>query len=293
MKIKILGDTTLEIHPAFPLLCIVLLLTQQSSLVWIMLLVLVLHELGHVTVALLLGVRVRAIELMPFGGAAKLEGWRQLSAWQASLIALGGPAVNLLLAMTAIFCVHYHLVDVADVAQFVRCNVTLMAFNLLPALPMDGGRLCSAWLGALIGTQRALHIFSALGVLLGIMALTLSVWGITQGVLNLTLLLAGAYLVYAALQERNTPVYTQLHRNINSRTQLQNRGALPAHHWIVRTDMQIEKLANQLNANSYHDFKVVDENMKPIGKMDEGMLLRNLMDRPGITVGEAIQDSKH
>ncbi len=288
MKIGRWGETALEIHPAFPLLCTLLLATGQGGMLVAMLFSLLPHELGHAMAARALGIRVSSLELMPFGGAARLEGWRQLPAWQASLIALAGPGVNLLLAMCAIFAAHYNLFTVEEVALFVRCNLVLMLFNLLPALPMDGGRLGSACLSALLGEQRALRLFAALGIGLGAAVLGLGAWGVTQGFFNMTLFLAGSYLIYAALRERNTPAYTQLHRSLLNRTRLEARGALPARHWIVRDDLPIERLAGKLSANCYHHFEIVDDQMKPLGRLDEPALLRGLLDRPGQTVGEAL-----
>lgn len=292
MRATLWGDTELKVHPAFPVLCAALLLTEQGPLLGVMLLVLTMHEFGHVMAALALGVRVTAIELMPFGGTARMEGWRQLQPWQAALIALAGPLVNLVLAMAAIFCAHYGLMSVEDVAMFVRSNLTLMLFNLVPALPMDGGRLCSACFGAWIGEQRALRVFSALGVALGLGSLALGVWSFAQGTINLTLFLTGSYLIYAALCERNTPAYTQLHRSMGKRSRLREGGALPARHWVVREDIPIERLANRLSANCYHDFEVVDASMRLVGRLDETSLLKALMDRPGSTAGESAREPR-
>jgi len=287
MRATLWGDTEVKIHPAFPVLCAAMLLTTRGVQLGAMLAVLLLHELGHVLAALALGVRVAAIELMPFGASARLEGWRQLRPWQAALIALGGPLANLAVAMTAVFGVHGGLFSAEAAALFVRSNLTLMLFNLLPALPMDGGRICSAWAGAWIGEQRALRVFSALGVLLGLAALALGAWGLGRGTINLTLFLTGSYLVYAALCERNTPAYTQLHRAMGNRAQLKQRGALPARRWVVREDLPLERLIRHLSANCIHEFEVVDAAMRPVGRLDEAALLRALMDRPGGTVGEA------
>ena len=289
MKATLWGDTEIKIHPAFPVLCVTMLLTAQGAQLSAMLAVLLLHELGHVLAALALGVRVAAIELMPFGASARLEGWRQLRPWQVSLIALAGPLTNLALGMVAVFCFYAGLFSQETAALFVRSNLTLMLFNLLPALPMDGGRICAAWAGVWLGEQRALRVFSTVGVLLGGAALALGAWGLGQGTLNLTLFLSGSYLIYAALCERNTPAYTQLHRVMNNRTLLRRQGALPARHWVVREDLPLERLIQRLSANCYHDFKVVDATMRPVGRLDEATLLRALLDKPGSTAGQAVK----
>jgi len=289
MKATLWGDTQIKMHPAFPVLCAAMLLTDRGAQLGPMLAALLLHEMGHVLAAVALGVRVATIEIMPFGASARLEGWRQLRPWQASLIALAGPLTNLALVIGAIFCVRGGFLPLESIAAFVRSNLTLMLLNLLPALPMDGGRLCAAWAGVWLGEQRALRVFSALGVLLGLGALVLGVWGLTQGTLNLTFFLTGSYLVYAALCERNTPAYTQLHRVMNNHALLRRQGALPARHWVVREDLPLERLIQRLSANCYHDFEVVDAAMRPVGRLDEATLLRFLLDRPGGTAGQAVQ----
>lgn len=261
----------------------------QGAALGVMLPVLTLHELGHVLAAQALGVRVAAVELTPFGGVARLEGWKQLPPWQAGLIAACGPLTNLVLLMAAVSLAHYGVVGGPWVTLFIRGNIVLMLFNLLPAFPMDGGRMMHALLSGWLGEQGANRLLAGCGIGLGLAVLGLTAWVMTQGVLNLSLGLIGCYLIYAALRERNTPAYTQLHRALRYRQRLDERGAMPARHWVVRGDLPVEKLAQRLDANSYHDIQVVDEALRPLGAVDEQALLRALLDRPGSTVGEVLR----
>jgi Zn-dependent protease len=102
-----------------------------------------LHELGHAVVARQLGVRVSGIELSFFGGAAKMVELPR-SANHEIAIAAAGPAVSLMLAGAG-----FGLGAVTGVFFFTLLgwiNVVIAAFNLLPALPMDGGRILRALL---------------------------------------------------------------------------------------------------------------------------------------------------
>jgi len=133
----------------------------------------VLHELGHSLVARYHGLGVRDITLLPIGGVARLEG--PMPSPKAELrIAIAGPLVNLVLALLllplAVVAGTGGLALRLDVlgslgmflAALVSVNVGLALFNLLPAFPMDGGRVLRAYLagrcGMLEGTRRAAHV---------------------------------------------------------------------------------------------------------------------------------------
>ena len=127
------------------------------------LLCVVLHEGGHVLCARLCGCMVERMELTPFGGVARIAGMEQLSAAGRMGIALAGPAVNLMLAL---FCGSgaYLLPEGTQLfAEGLQSNAALMLFNLLPAYPMDGGRvLCVTALGETLAQaqQRAYQLLT-------------------------------------------------------------------------------------------------------------------------------------
>jgi Zn-dependent protease len=102
-----------------------------------------LHELGHAVVARKLGVRVLGIELGFFGGAAKMVELPR-SANHEVVIAAAGPAVSLLLSGAG-FALGA-LTSVEAFTAFGWLNLVIAGFNLLPALPMDGGRILRALL---------------------------------------------------------------------------------------------------------------------------------------------------
>ena len=110
------------------------------------------HELGHAVVARRFGVRVSGIELGFFGGAAKLEGMPRAPARELA-IAAAGPAVSLVLAAVGLgFGAVTHVPLVVLIGWI---NLVIAGFNLIPALPMDGGRMLRALLAMKLGHVRA------------------------------------------------------------------------------------------------------------------------------------------
>jgi len=128
----------------------------------------VLHEYGHALTARHFGIRTRSITLYPIGGVAALEGMPESPRAQA-LVAIAGPAVNFFLA-GALSGVGW-LLGANPLAAagsggalgtllglMVQANLVLGLFNLLPALPMDGGRVFKALLSMRMDPQRATAI---------------------------------------------------------------------------------------------------------------------------------------
>ena len=111
------------------------------------------HEFGHVLMARRFGARTRDVTLFPIGGVANIERIPEKPS-QEILVALAGPLVNLLIAVVVmIFYGHsltqqdFNAIGNSETSLALRiaaANIMLMAFNLIPAFPMDGGRVLRA-----------------------------------------------------------------------------------------------------------------------------------------------------
>lgn len=147
----------------------------------------VLHEFGHAWAGRRVGVPTRDITLLPIGGVARLE-YIPKNPWHELQIALAGPAVTVVIiaALTIVLVlVGAPILMASDavvsgdgsgiLAQLMWVNVYLLVFNLLPAFPMDGGRVLRAGLalrkGYLRATEVAARVGRAFALLFGIVGL--------------------------------------------------------------------------------------------------------------------------
>jgi Zn-dependent protease/CBS domain-containing protein len=142
-----------------------------------------LHELGHAFVALRHGLRTRSITLFIFGGVAQLE--KEPKDGRAELrMAAAGPLVSLALSGLFYACAALPFVSpsVAAVAKYLALiNLILALFNLVPAFPMDGGRLLRGALWGPLGKARATRIASGAGTFFAFFLIFVGVFSLLRG----------------------------------------------------------------------------------------------------------------
>ena len=173
----------------------------------------VLHELGHSLVAQRLGVEVREIVLLPIGGVAMLSRMPRRPLHEL-LIAVAGPLVNVVIAGALLAWIGSQSSVPIDGSALLNlskappstetllrwllaANISLVIFNLLPAFPMDGGRILRAILGMFLGFSRATRIAAGVGQVL---ALALGLYAIFNG--EFLLAFIAAFVFLGAGQER-------------------------------------------------------------------------------------------
>jgi Zn-dependent protease len=228
-----------------------------------------LHELGHAAVGRRYGIRTLDIVLYPIGGVARLE--RTPKPSEELWIALAGPAVNVLIALAlgAWLIGSHSAIDAASIAEpadanvFARIavgNIILAAFNLIPAFPMDGGRVLRALMARYtteeVATKRAASAGRIFAILFGLV-------GLLTGQFMLIFI---AFFVYlGATQESAVLVGRTLTQGIPV------RAAMITDYRTLNHGSTIREAADMLLSTSQQDFPVV------LGEQVLGLLGRNAL----------------
>lgn len=165
----------------------------------------VLHELGHALMARRFGIPTRDITLYPIGGVARLARMSERP-WEEFCIAIAGPAVNVLIAgllFAWLVFFGFSLESEAEIAAYLKgnylltlamINVGLVVFNLVPAFPMDGGRVLRAVLVPGLGRLRATEIAANVGAFFAVLFMLAGIW-------KPMLILVGGFVLLAGRQE--------------------------------------------------------------------------------------------
>lgn len=194
----------------------------QLALVLLVFLCVVAHEFGHALTALHYGVRTRDITLYPIGGVASLERIPEVPK-QELLVTLAGPAVNLAVALLVgiplvLLGAPMELPDPVigpisvqgGLAYLVATNLFLMIFNLIPAFPMDGGRILRSLLAMRLPRVQATRIAARVGRVLAI-----GIAGVGLYSSSPSLMLIGAFVFLGAGREAQQVVAQQAMRQLH------------------------------------------------------------------------------
>jgi stage IV sporulation protein FB len=246
---------------------------------------LMIHELAHAVVAGALGVQVTKVEMLPFGGQAVIEEIMAVRPEKEMAIALAGPAVSLLLAGAS-----FWLQDIAATRVFMTANLVLGLFNLLPALPLDGGRVLRALFGSLIGFKKA-TLFAAfcgqvVAVLLAIAGGLLLIWGRVEGVNPVVM---GIVLYFASTREKRLIYYSFVRYLIRKRGILERDGHVAARAVVTRGDVRVKTLLSQTGPADYLVAVVSSPQGHPRGLLLEENMVEAYLDKgPGLSVEDLL-----
>lgn len=218
LQIGKIRGITLRLHWSWLVGAGVLALANSPLLIYLVALlpIVLLHELGHGIVAQRFGLHVLDITFWPLGGFARMSRIPEDSRIEG-LVAVAGPAVNLAIALLAwpLVLVPGTTGDIASV--FCLVNVLLGVTNLVPAFPLDGGRVLRAWLGRrgdwVRATERAVATgrFVALAMVIG----GLATWNLLLAVFGVLFWLSGAQELLAVRLRHGLPPFSLRRFGVN------------------------------------------------------------------------------
>ncbi len=282
IPVGVVKGTVIRIHLTFVLFLVWIAVTayarggQRAALEGVLFISLVfasvlLHEFGHVFAARRYGIKTPDITLLPIGGVAQLERIPEKPS-EELVVALAGPVVNVVIAAVLALVLgglphigvglNVENPGVSLLGRLAWVNVTLVLFNLIPAFPMDGGRVLRALLGMRMGHARATRIAAGVGQ---VVAFGLGLAGLFGNPILIFIALfvyMGASSEGAAAQQREASA------------SLVTLDAAVTRFEVLSPASTVANAVEHLLRTSQHDFPVVDG----AGRM-RGVVTRNGMIR--------------
>ena len=186
----------ITLHPLFIALGIATAIFGGLPIYLMYALTALLHECGHMFCASKMGFRCEKISLMPYGASVicDTEGIRAVDEIK---LALAGPAVNLFLCILCAGLWWFYPVTYAYTDTVFKANAVMLIVNLLPAYPLDGGRVAGSFLGLFMLGKRAKIILRAISVCISVSLVFVFVFVFN----NISLLIFSLFLLCSAFQK--------------------------------------------------------------------------------------------
>jgi Zn-dependent protease/CBS domain-containing protein len=246
-----------------------------------------LHEFGHVLAARAFDIHTPDITLLPIGGVARLQRMPD-KPWQELIVAIAGPLVNVVIAAILILFLGRsagveHLGQVQHpgvemLGKLASVNVMLVLFNLIPAFPMDGGRVLRSLLAMTLPYGRATQIAAWIGQALAF------VFGFIGLFTNPMLVFIAFFIFLGAQQESAAAQMKDLSLNLRvAEAMVTHLVKLPPH-------ATLEDAVEALLRTSQHEFPVVDSDDRVLGVLTRDALIAALKrDGPATAVVKVMQ----
>ena len=231
------------------------------------------HEFGHIFTARAFGVATPDVTLLPIGGVARLERIPEKPS-EEFLIAIAGPLVNVAIGIVLIAVAPTHLSaahfaamenpNVSMIDRLAEVNLFLAAFNMIPAFPMDGGRVLRALLAIKLGHVRATEIAASIG------QWTAFAFGFLGLFYNPLLIFIAIFVYLAAASEAQIVSLRAMSRDVPVTAAMVTRFA------TLTGNEHVDHAVETLLQTSQTEFPVVDSSYRLIGLVGRAEIIRAL-----------------
>jgi stage IV sporulation protein FB len=285
------GGIYFTFHPLFLLVIVLSVVTGYFVEIITLFIIVLIHEMGHLLTAAGFGWKIREVKLLPFGGVMEVENGFGQPARQELWVVLAGPAQNVWMLLVSLLLGKLGLWSAEWTAYIAAANVMIGLFNLLPVLPLDGGRLLHILLGKIMPYRRALliclRVSSVLSALLTLGSLAPLFMG--AGV-QLNLLAIGLFLLFTNIHDHRDFPFLYL-RFLTTRwahgTAKLNRGKY-ADPIVLTENRTLHDALNLFKRDRYHVIVLLNMAGDVLGMLPEQHVLRSATQGSARTLGELL-----
>ena len=252
------------------------------SFLWV-----ILHEAAHIIAAAKFGCSFNNLNINIFGIKAELNNIDELTEKRKLIVYLAGPLFNIF--MSVIMYSIYNYYDFQFIKTSIMINLCLGIFNLLPAYPLDGSRICEILLSKKFlykKSKKITEIFSF--IISGILFVVFSMMLFLHKV-NISLFLAVILITYTTFLEREKTMYIIMGDMVSKGRKLKKHNYIENKTISVYYKKGLVNVLTLVDKNKFNSFYILNEDMELLGILNEDELIKALKDYGNISLEKYIE----
>lgn len=281
-----LGDTEIFLHAGTLAFTLYMLLLGQGWLLLAGMASILLHEGAHAVMAAAAGHPPGEVELTPLGAVMRLDEEDALPRGWRLVMILAGPAMTLTLCAASLLLTKAGWLSLPAGRMLFRCNLALLLLNVLPVMPLDGGRLTALLLDCWLRPQTVRTVMRAVSAAVGFACILLNLsvtW--RYGGWNLSLAAAGCFMLYAGAFSATTAAMQELRSFMDRKIRMEQHGCSPAWCVSITDDLSLRRAVKLLHPRRHTLFCRITE-QGGVRIIPEERVIDAYLRFPGETLGQ-------
>lgn len=236
----------------------------------------VIHEAAHIAAAVIQKRILVSVGITAIGLNAVIEENPDMEA-NRFLININGPIANILMFFSCIIIDTYYFSIWDNMRFFIYANICLAVFNMLPILPLDGGRIFRDILVSKMGLLRGSKYARRMSVGFAAVLLVLGFFQYLVSKYNFSLILIAGYILYFQKSNRAEETLMNIKNLLFKRSRFLKKGVYPGRELVVLESMHLGDLIKSMDFDRFHIVYVVNENMRVVRVFTEQEIMDNIM----------------
>lgn len=268
----VIGKTELHIHVTAAIMPVFMLMAGLAAEYAAAFFSMLLHELSHVFAARICGVKTGTVSVTVLGFSAVIpDGGCSRS--EKLFICLAGPAFNIALFAASLLLEHLIPGDQYFLRQLSASNIFLALINLLPALPLDGGRLALVLMSGNKGMLAAGRVLRGLAAAVAAVIVIAGGYQLYASSYNASLIIIGLYIMLITMTGRVEGALMNIRQLIYRKSRLLKKGIYPARDLVVVKSTRLGDLLKSMDFDRFHIIYVLDDSLRIAGVFTESQII--------------------
>lgn len=286
MKVK--KRRKIYFHPAFLVVCAISFAFDFYEQFFIMWGIMLFHEGGHFIAAKYLGMKIKIFKIMPFGAELRFENQHKVKGMREIALSISGPLVNLLFCISSIA-----FLPQTESSQFFICaNASVFIFNMLPVLPLDGGRIMKALFYLRSGEISSVKYVLVISKIFDVILIILGFGILYYTEFNFSILLIGVFVMFYIFDENKNYALLEKKAALDYKSKLVGKNSLKTRSISAKDGGSAASLLNNFTYKDFCVVNVLDKHYTITGILTEAEIIDYLMNiDSGATVFDILKFS--